>query len=171
MVEVRAQEHGNHANIIEMQGALDELPCQSVRWIGDDRADACRWGSVTQKVCAFSDVATDHVEANLPQSRNHLSAATGRFPDHAADLGQMRDQRQRDPRRRLVLIERLALLAANYDPKLHLRHLLDPIDLYVRHTFGPINAIVRHFLPLLEPTRHDETLAKFSNYHELWATR
>jgi hypothetical protein len=49
-------------------------------------------------------------------------------------------------------------------------HLLDPIDLYVRHTFGPINAIVRHFLPLLEPTRHDETLAKFSNYHELWAT-
>jgi hypothetical protein len=59
----------------------------------------------------------------------------------------------------------------NYDPKLHLRHLLDPIDLYVRHTSGPINAIVRHFFPLLEPTRYDETLAKFSNYHELWATR
>jgi hypothetical protein len=59
----------------------------------------------------------------------------------------------------------------NYDPKLHLRHLLDPIDLYVRHTSGPINAIMRHFLPLLEPARYDETLAKFSNYHELWATR
>jgi Acetyltransferase (GNAT) domain len=59
----------------------------------------------------------------------------------------------------------------NYDPKLHLRHLLDPIDLYVRHTSGPINAIMRRFLPLLEPTRYDETLAKFSNYHELWATR
>jgi hypothetical protein len=59
----------------------------------------------------------------------------------------------------------------NYDPKLHLRHLLDPIDLYVRHTSGPINAIMRRFLPLLAPTRYDETLPKFSNYHELWATR
>jgi hypothetical protein len=59
----------------------------------------------------------------------------------------------------------------NYDPKLHLRHLLDPIDLYVRHTSGPINALMRRFLPLLEPTRYDKTLAKFGNYHELWATR
>ena len=59
----------------------------------------------------------------------------------------------------------------NYDPKLHLRHQLDPIDLYVRHTSGPINAIMRCFLPLLEPTRYDKTLAKFSNYHELWAAR
>jgi hypothetical protein len=59
----------------------------------------------------------------------------------------------------------------NYDPKLHLRHLLDPIDLYVRHTSGTINAIVRRFLPLLEPTRYDKTLAKFSNYNELWAAR
>jgi hypothetical protein len=59
----------------------------------------------------------------------------------------------------------------NYDPKLHLRHLLDPIDLYVRHTSGPINAIMRRFLPVLEPTRYDKTLARFSNYHELWAAR
>ena len=59
----------------------------------------------------------------------------------------------------------------NYDPKLHLRHQLDPIDLYVRHTSRPINAIMRRFLPLLEPTRYDKTLAKFSNYHELWASR
>jgi hypothetical protein len=59
----------------------------------------------------------------------------------------------------------------NYDPKLHLRHLLDPIDLYVRHISGPVNAIMRRFLPLLEPTRYDRTLAKFSNYHELWAAR
>jgi hypothetical protein len=59
----------------------------------------------------------------------------------------------------------------NYDPKLHLRHLLEPIDLYVRHTSRTINAIIRCFLPLLEPTRYDKTLAKFSNYHELWATR
>jgi predicted N-acyltransferase len=59
----------------------------------------------------------------------------------------------------------------NYDPKLHLRHLLDPIDLYVRHRSGPVNAIMRRFLPLLEPTRYDKTLARFSNYHELWAAR
>lgn len=57
----------------------------------------------------------------------------------------------------------------NYDPKFHLRHLLDPLDLYVRHTSGTINAIMKRLLPLLEPTRHDKTLAKFSNYHELWA--
>jgi hypothetical protein len=59
----------------------------------------------------------------------------------------------------------------NYDPKLHLRHLLDPIDLYIRCTSGPINAIMKRLLPLLAPTRYDKTLAKFSNYHELWATR
>jgi hypothetical protein len=56
----------------------------------------------------------------------------------------------------------------NYDPKLHLRHLLDPIDLYVRHTSTPINAVLKRILPALEPTRYDETLAKFCNYQELW---
>ena len=59
----------------------------------------------------------------------------------------------------------------NYDPKLHLRHLLDPIDLYVRHTSEVINALMRRVLPLIEPTRFDKTLAKFVNYHELWARR
>jgi len=58
----------------------------------------------------------------------------------------------------------------NYDPKLHLRHLLDPIDLYVRHTSDPINAVMRCLLPFIEPTRYDKTLAKFSNYHDLWAS-
>lgn len=57
----------------------------------------------------------------------------------------------------------------NYDPKLHLRHLLDPIDLYVRHTSAPINALMKHILPVIEPTRYDGTLAKFRNYQELWA--
>jgi hypothetical protein len=57
----------------------------------------------------------------------------------------------------------------NYDPKLHLRHLLDPIDLYVRHTSAPINALLKRILPLIEPTRYDKTLAKFRNYPELWA--
>ena len=59
--------------------------------------------------------------------------------------------------------------ALNYDPKLHLRHLLDPIDLYVRHTSAPINAVLKRILPALEPTRYNETLAKFRNYQELWA--
>src|ERR1700682_4729969 len=56
----------------------------------------------------------------------------------------------------------------NYDPKLHLRHLLDPIDLYVRHISGIKNAILKWVLPLIEPTRYDKTLQKFPNYSELW---
>lgn len=58
--------------------------------------------------------------------------------------------------------------ALNYDPKLHFRHRLDPIDLYVKHTSVIINAIMRLALVLLEPTRHDPTLKKFPNYLELW---
>jgi hypothetical protein len=56
----------------------------------------------------------------------------------------------------------------NYDPKLHLRHLLDPIDLYVRHTSGTMNAIFKWALPLIEPTRYDKTLQRFPNYRALW---
>ncbi len=58
----------------------------------------------------------------------------------------------------------------NYDPKLHFRHLLDPMDLYVRHTSGIMNRALKVLLPILEPTKHDATLHKFSNYHELWAS-
>jgi predicted N-acyltransferase len=56
----------------------------------------------------------------------------------------------------------------NYDPKLHLRHVLDPTDLYVRHTSPIINAILTRILPWLEPTRYDPVLKKFPNYRELW---
>ena len=56
----------------------------------------------------------------------------------------------------------------NYDPKLHLRHRLKPVDLYVRHTSTIINVIIRMALPWLEPTRYDKTLKKFPNYFELW---
>ena len=59
----------------------------------------------------------------------------------------------------------------NYDPKLHLRHSLDPIDLYVCHTSRAVNILLRCLLPLIEPTRHDKTIAKFSNHNELWAPR
>jgi hypothetical protein len=55
----------------------------------------------------------------------------------------------------------------NYDPKLHLRHVLDPLDLYVRHISPAVNALLRRLLPFIEPTRNDATLKKFSNYAEL----
>jgi hypothetical protein len=57
--------------------------------------------------------------------------------------------------------------ALNYDPKLHLRHQLDPIDLYVRHVSPVANTVLKWALPLIEPTRHDPTLKKFANYDEL----
>jgi Peptidogalycan biosysnthesis/recognition len=57
----------------------------------------------------------------------------------------------------------------NYDPKLHLRHMLDPIDLYVRHVSKAKNVVLKLVLPLIEPTRYDKTLQKFPNYQELWA--
>jgi len=60
--------------------------------------------------------------------------------------------------------------ALNYDPKLHLRYRLKPVDLYVKHTSSIINRVLRRLLPLLEPTRYDETLKKFPNYSELWET-
>jgi hypothetical protein len=56
----------------------------------------------------------------------------------------------------------------NYDPKLHLRYRLKPVDLYVKHTSFIFNTILRRLLRLLEPTRYDETLKKFPNYSELW---
>jgi hypothetical protein len=56
----------------------------------------------------------------------------------------------------------------NYDPKLHLRHRLDPIDLYVRHASPVANAVLKRVLPWIEPTRQDPILKKFPNYDELW---
>jgi hypothetical protein len=56
----------------------------------------------------------------------------------------------------------------NYDPKLHLRFRLSPLDLYVRHTSRIINVALMWMLPLLGPTRYDKTLSRFSNYAELW---
>lgn len=54
-----------------------------------------------------------------------------------------------------------------YDPKLHLRFRLVPLDLYVRHTSPLLNAVLRWLLPLIEPTRNDATLRKFPNYAQL----
>jgi hypothetical protein len=56
----------------------------------------------------------------------------------------------------------------NYDPKLHMRHRLDPVDLYVRHTSALPNAVFRLALPWMVPVRYDATLKLFPNYRELW---
>ena len=56
----------------------------------------------------------------------------------------------------------------NYDSKLHMRHRLDPIDLYARHTSAIANPIFRLALPWIVPVRYDATLKLFQNYWELW---
>jgi hypothetical protein len=56
----------------------------------------------------------------------------------------------------------------NYDPKLHMRHRLDPIDLYARHTSDLANVIFRLALPWIVPARYDATLKLFPDYKELW---
>jgi hypothetical protein len=58
--------------------------------------------------------------------------------------------------------------ALNYDPKLHLRCELEPLDLYVSHTSPVINFFLARFLPWLEPTRNDKTLQQFANSKLLW---
>ncbi len=58
--------------------------------------------------------------------------------------------------------------ALNYDPKLHLKSELLPLDLYVRHTMSIANLVLKRVLPLLEPTRSEKTLREFPNYAELW---
>jgi hypothetical protein len=56
----------------------------------------------------------------------------------------------------------------NYDPKLHMRHQLDPIDLYARHTSALANVIFSLVLRWIVPVRYDATLKLFPNYRELW---
>ena len=55
----------------------------------------------------------------------------------------------------------------NYDPKLHLRHELAPLDLYVRHARSFLNPIFRVAVKYLEPTRHDPILRRFPNAEQL----
>jgi predicted N-acyltransferase len=60
--------------------------------------------------------------------------------------------------------------ALNYDPKLHLRCRLAPLDLYVRHSSDLMNRCFKFMLPLIEPTRYDKNLRRFSNYADLWGS-
>lgn len=55
----------------------------------------------------------------------------------------------------------------SYDPKLHLKQELVPLDLYVRHRSKVGNVIMQHLVRWLDPTRHDKTLAEFPNYADL----
>lgn len=56
----------------------------------------------------------------------------------------------------------------NYNPKLHLHHRLDPIDLYVRHVSPVANWIMRAMLPWIVPARYDTALRKFADYRQIW---
>lgn len=55
----------------------------------------------------------------------------------------------------------------NYDPKLHFRMKLVPLDLYARHTSPLLNPLFKLALPFLQPVRHDPTIQKFPNAGEL----
>ena len=55
----------------------------------------------------------------------------------------------------------------NYDPKLHLRLELAPLDLYVCHTSRLINPVFRVAMNFLQPVRHHPILRKFPNAHEM----
>lgn len=55
----------------------------------------------------------------------------------------------------------------NYDPKLHLRLELAPQDLYARHASPLLNPLFKFALEFLQPVRHDPTLRRFRNAHEL----
>ena len=55
----------------------------------------------------------------------------------------------------------------NYDPKLHLRFALEPLDLYVRHASRWLNPFFTRIAPLLEPTRYDKLLPRFDNHTDL----
>jgi predicted N-acyltransferase len=55
----------------------------------------------------------------------------------------------------------------NYDPKLHLKMTLDPLDLYARHTSRFVNPLFKLALGFLQPVRHDPVIKQFPNYNEL----
>jgi Acetyltransferase (GNAT) domain len=56
----------------------------------------------------------------------------------------------------------------NYAPKLQMRHVLEPLDLYVRHTSPILNPLLKPLLRLAGPVRSEEILRQFPNYGDLW---
>ena len=55
----------------------------------------------------------------------------------------------------------------NYDPKLHFKLTLSPLDLYARHHSALLNPIFKVAIKYLEPTRHDPVLKRFANFVDL----
>ena len=55
----------------------------------------------------------------------------------------------------------------NYDPKLHLRMALVPLDLYAHHRSPVVNFFLRRFAPLAAPTRQEPLLKLFPNADQL----
>ena len=55
----------------------------------------------------------------------------------------------------------------NYNPKLHLRMKLAPLDLYSRHTSALLNPLYKVALGFLQPVRHDPVIKQFANANEL----
>ena len=55
----------------------------------------------------------------------------------------------------------------NYQPKLHLRMHLVPLDLYARHASPLVNFLLRHVAPALAPTRQEPLLKQFANAPEI----
>jgi hypothetical protein len=64
-------------------------------------------------------------------------------------------------------LERYYTGPLNYDPKLHLRLKLAPLDLYARHTSPLLNPLFGVALRYLQPVRYDPTVRRFPNSHEL----
>jgi len=56
----------------------------------------------------------------------------------------------------------------NYDPKLHLKLTLSPLDLYARHNWAIFNPFFKLAIKYLEPTRHDRVLKQFPNARDLY---
>jgi predicted N-acyltransferase len=55
-----------------------------------------------------------------------------------------------------------------YDPKLHLRFRLDPVDLYARHGSVLMNFVLSRLLPYMVPVSHDPVLRRFPDYDRVW---
>jgi hypothetical protein len=58
--------------------------------------------------------------------------------------------------------------AGNYDPKLHLRFRLDPVDLYVRHASKLTNFVLSKLLRYLTPVPYFPILKRFPNFDDVW---
>ncbi len=64
-------------------------------------------------------------------------------------------------------LKRYATGQLNYDPKLHFKMRLAPLDLYSRHTSPLLNPFFKFALGYLQPVRHEPIIQQFPNAAEL----